>query len=275
MLFKTAALFVLPLLSLAAPSRRDECVKTDQVLISADVLEAAGIAIEGELLQAAAIKSANDAEAGIDVEARQFTSSTRNDLRSARAGSGCQPVIYIHARGTTESGNLGTLGPRVASALEDEFGGGRFSRDTGVLVQGVGGGYSATLAGNSAPRGASRAGIAEMVSLFQEANTKCPDSVIVASGYSQGAALAAAAIEDTSAAIREKIVGAVLFGYTKNLQNRGRIPNYPADRTLVICNTGDLVCSGTLILAAPHFTYQGAASREAPRFLIDRVNAAR
>ncbi len=113
-----------------------------------------------------------------------------------------------------------------------------------------------------------------MLGLFNDANTKCPNAKIVAGGYSQGAALAAASIEDVSTSIRNKIAGTVLFGYTKNLQNLGRIPNYPAERTKVFCNLGDLVCTGSLIVAAPHLAYQSDASGPAPQFLIQRVAAA-
>jgi cutinase len=54
-----------------------------------------------------------------------------------------------------------------------------------------------------------------MTDLFQLANSRCPNAEIVAGGYSQGAALTAATIRDLSATIRNKIVGVVLFGYTK------------------------------------------------------------
>ena len=54
-----------------------------------------------------------------------------------------------------------------------------------------------------------------MTSLFELANTSCPNSKIVAGGYSQGAALTAATIRDLNSSIRNKIVGVVLFGYTK------------------------------------------------------------
>lgn len=161
----------------------------------------------------------------------------------------------------------GTLGPRVATELESAYG-----RD-GVWIQGVGGRYLATIGDNSLPRGTSRAAIQEMLGLFEDANTKCPDATIIAGGYSQGAALAAASITDVDPSIREKIAGTVLFGYTKNLQNRGAIPSYPEERTKVFCNIGDLVCTGSLIVAAPHLAYQSDASGPAPEFLIQRVAA--
>lgn len=57
-----------------------------------------------------------------------------------------------------------------------------------------------------------------MVGHFNDASQKCPDAVIIAGGYSQGAALAAASVTDVDDSIRQKIAGTVLFGYTKNLQ---------------------------------------------------------
>lgn len=63
-------------------------------------------------------------------------------------------------------------------------------------------------------------------------------------------------------------MGVVLFGYTKNLQNRGAIPGYPAERTRVFCNTGDLVCQGSLIVTDAHYGYGPAAQGPAADFLI-------
>ncbi|KAM0323904.1 hypothetical protein ACHAQA_008485 [Verticillium albo-atrum] len=196
------------------------------------------------------------------LEARQST--TRDDLQNGRT---CPGVIFIYARGSTESGNLGTLGPSIATALEREFGSG------GVWIQGVGGAYRATLGDNALPDGTSRAAIGEMTDLFELADSKCPDATIIAGGYSQGAALAAATIRDLSSTIRNKIAGTVLFGYTKNRQNNGRIPNYPTERTRIFCNAGDLVCDGQLIITASHLTYGSDARGPAPAFLIARVNS--
>ncbi|KAK0668521.1 cutinase-domain-containing protein [Cercophora samala] len=199
------------------------------------------------------------------IEARQiFGGNTKNELIN---GGACPPVIFIYARGSTESGNLGTLGPSIGDALEDRFGA------ANVWVQGVGGAYTADLLDNVLPDGTTSAAINEMKGLFTLAHTRCPSAKIVAGGYSQGAALAAASIRDSSAAIKEQIKGVVLFGYTKNLQNLGRIPDYPRDRTEVYCAVGDLVCTGTLVVTAAHLTYGDEARNEAPRFLIARINA--
>ncbi|KAF4949153.1 hypothetical protein FSARC_13571 [Fusarium sarcochroum] len=217
----------------------------------------------------AATASALPATQETGIEARQFGgSSTRNDLANGNSGS-CPGVIFIYARGSTETGNLGTLGPSVASKLEAKYG------KNGVWIQGVGGAYGATLGDNALPRGTSSAAIREMLGHFNSANQKCPKATIVAGGYSQGAALAAASVTDVDSSIREKIAGVVLFGYTKNQQNRGQIPSYPADRTKVFCNPGDMVCTGSLVVAGPHLMYQSVAANEAPAFLIKQVDAVR
>lgn len=72
----------------------------------------------------------------------------------------------------------GTLGRPLGDALESKYG----AND--VWVQGVGGPYDATIAGNLLPRGSTPASIAEMVRLLTMANTKCPNSKVVAGGYS-------------------------------------------------------------------------------------------
>ncbi|KAK0651017.1 cutinase-domain-containing protein [Cercophora newfieldiana] len=192
------------------------------------------------------------------------SSNTRNELQ---AGGACPAVIFIFARGSTESGNLGTLGPKTADVLEATYGA------SNVWIQGVGGAYTASLLDNVLPDGTTQAAITEMKNLFSLANSRCPSAKIVAGGYSQGAALTAAAIRDSSATIREQIKGVVLFGYTKNLQNAGRIPNYPANRLTVYCAVGDAVCTGTLLVLPAHLTYGDEAEDEAPKFLISRINA--
>jgi len=91
--------------------------------------------------------------------------------------------------------------------------------------------------------------------------------------HSQGAALVAAAIRDSSATIREQIKGVVLFGYTKNKQNNELIVNYPASRLKVYCEKDDGVCSGGLSITPAHSTYGDEAAGVGPQFLIERINA--
>ncbi|KAG5955894.1 hypothetical protein E4U58_006856 [Claviceps cyperi] len=204
-----------------------------------------------------------------DLEARQFDmgmgmDTSRNDLES---GSGtCPKAIFIFARGSTEPGNMGaSVGPTVANTLTNQLGKGQ------VWIQGVGGPYSADLLENAMPAGSSPAAIAEMDRLFTLAHTKCPTSSILAGGYSQGAALAAAAVSNASPEVRNQIVATVLFGYTKNLQNGGTIPDYPTDRVKVFCNPGDLVCTGSLEITPAHLNYIPQAANAAPQFLESKV----
>jgi cutinase len=198
-----------------------------------------------------------------DIEARQFSGS-KSELESGSA-SACPKAILIFARGSTETGNLGTLGAPLGDALENKYGA------ANVWVQGVGGPYDATIGDNLLPRGSSAAAIKEAVRLFTMANSKCPNTPVVAGGYSQGAALTAAAVSDLSTTVRNQVVGTVLFGYTKNQQNRGAIPNYPQDRLKVFCAAGDLVCTGSLTVTAAHLTYGDEARNEAPAFLISKI----
>ncbi|KAF1918581.1 cutinase-domain-containing protein [Ampelomyces quisqualis] len=191
-------------------------------------------------------------------------SDSKTELESGSSSS-CPKAILVYARGSTEMGNLGTLGGPLGNALKNKYSAAQ------VWVQGVGGPYTATLSANTLPRGSTPAAIAEMGRLLNLASTKCPNSKIVAGGYSQGAALAAAAISDLDATVRNKVVGTVLFGYTKNQQNAGAIPKYPSSNLKVFCETGDLVCEGTLIITPAHLTYLDEAGNQAPQFLISKI----
>jgi cutinase len=209
--------------------------------------------------------------------------STSNELETG-SSSACPRAIFIFARGSTEPGNMASssysqealgikltsiqgisAGPIVAQALETQYGASR------VWVQGVGGPYTADLASNFLPGGTSQAAINEAKRLFQLANTKCPNTPVVAGGYSQGAAVMAGSISGLSTTIKNQIKGVVLFGYTQNLQNAGGIPSFDRGKTAVYCEAADAVCYGTLFILPAHFLYTDEAANEAPRFLISKI----
>jgi cutinase len=78
-------------------------------------------------------------------------------------------------------------------------------------------------------------------------------------------------ISQLSSAVKESVKGVVLFGYTQNRQNDGRIPNYDTSRTKIYCDASDLVCQGTLFITLGHFLYTIDALTTAPQFLIEKL----
>lgn len=156
------------------------------------------------------------------------------------------------------------VGPQTASRLKQEFGSDR------VAIQGID--YPALLSTNFLPGGADLGGIREMRNLLTQAASDCPDSSILAGGYSQGAALVHRAIENLPDSVKNAIDGVVTFGDTQNLQDRGQIPNFPREKVKIFCNVGDLVCVGTLTITPAHLTY-GSDAGEAAAFLAARARA--
>ncbi|KAI1371331.1 carbohydrate esterase family 5 protein [Hypoxylon crocopeplum] len=160
---------------------------------------------------------------------------------------GCKPIIFIWAKATIEPGNMGnTVGPRLSDGLKAVFG------PANVVTQGVD--YWGFIETNFYPGGAPPWGIYDMQLLLNAAAT-CPNSKIVAAGYSQGAALTHRAIEGLPQEVKDKIIAVVTFGDTQTWQDGGRIKDFDKNRTLIICNVGDVVCTGTLYVFPVHFDY--------------------
>lgn len=125
---------------------------------------------------------------------------------------------------------------------------------------------------NALPKGTSDSAINTMKKLITDVYNKCPNARIAAGGYSQGSAVAAGAISTLSKDIQDRIDAVVFFGYTKNLQNKQQIPNFPKDKLKIFCNTGDMVCTGTLVITVAHLTY-GTKTSAAVSFIKSKVKA--
>ncbi|PNS15139.1 hypothetical protein CAC42_8140 [Sphaceloma murrayae] len=201
-------------------------------------------------------------EARAQLEARA-TGSTVNELSNGP----CRAVTFIFARGSTEPGNIGSsVGPPTCDGLKSRLGA------NNVACQGVGSPYTAGLGDNSLPSGTTQAAITEGARLFNLAATKCPQTKIVGGGYSQGAAVIHGVARTLSTTVQNRVAGLVTYGDTRKAQDRNMIPPFPSSKTLIICNAGDGVCTGTLVVTAAHLAYQGTVGT-AVNFLVGKVNA--
>ncbi|KAI0427004.1 carbohydrate esterase family 5 protein [Xylaria sp. FL1042] len=160
-----------------------------------------------------------DITKGLVLQSRA-TGTTANDYLNG----GCKDVILFFARGTDQPGNMGVD-------------------------------YDAALLANILPGGCNPVEARDFATLLSGAAQKCPSSKLVVSGYSQGAALVHAAVEQLDSSARARIFAAVTYGDTQKKQDGGKIPNFDASKTLILCNDGDLVCEGVLIITSAHLDY--------------------
>lgn len=125
--------------------------------------------------------AATTTASAIPLSSRQLTttSTTANDIT---AGTTCAPVTYIFARGTTETGNMGsTVGPALQSALASALGA------ANLATQGVN--YPADAAGTAigSISPAQAQGSQNCAALVKQVLGRCAGTQIVLAGYSQGA----------------------------------------------------------------------------------------
>ncbi|PSN74559.1 cutinase-domain-containing protein [Corynespora cassiicola Philippines] len=189
---------------------------------------------------------------------RQYNGNTYNQLTD---GTACRPITVIYARGTTQQGNVGdpqAVGPLFFNQLASRVGG-----TSQLAIQGVT--YPANVAGFL--QGGDPAGSTTMTNLISQAASRCPNTKIVLSGYSQGAQLVHNAAQRTSAANAARVAAVVVFGDPKRGQSFGSIAS---SKILTICHDGDNICEGGIIITPAHTNYQQDAPAAA-QFVAARV----
>lgn len=142
-------------------------------------------------------------------------------------------------------------GPPTCSGLKSQLGADK------VACQGVGteDGYPALLPPNFMPKNTDDTSIAAATKIINMASTQCPNTKILIGGYSQGSAVVDNAIQGLPQETQNKIAGVVLFGFTRNAQDKAQIPGYPKAQTKIFCAPGDLVCDNTLTITPAHLSY--------------------
>ncbi|KAI8949353.1 carbohydrate esterase family 5 protein [Xylaria longipes] len=107
-----------------------------------------------------------------------------------------------------------------------------------AAIQGVK--YGTALLTNILPGGCDPGEAKDFATLLSGAAQSCPSPKLVQLSSSARARIFAAA---------------VTYGETQKRQDGGKIPNFDASKTLILCNTGDLVCDGTLIITSDHLSH--------------------
>ncbi|KAF4630176.1 hypothetical protein G7Y89_g7964 [Cudoniella acicularis] len=177
--------------------------------------------------------------------------TTLNIDTSEDAANGCTAMTVIFARGTTEPGNVGVLtGPEFFDALTDMLG------KNAVSVQGVD--YGASIEGFL--EGGDPQGSQTMANLITQTFSKCPNTNIVMSGYSQGGQLVHNAANILPAKTMVQVSSVIIFG---DPDNGKAVTNVAASKTLVICHAGDNICAGGDLILLPHLTYSHNAEQAA------------
>ena len=236
------------------------------------------------------------------------TSDTENQFVS---GNTCNDITVLFARGTTESGNVGTLvGPPFFQALQDQVGADK------LTVQGVD--YAANVAGFRA--GGDAAGSQTLAGLIGQVcgstelsdinidacrrskpNAPTPSLLYLDTGElesvdscdpSMGADSNPARVVNSFIMLPIKLplirqtlstqVGITLYFLADCLSrpvvifgdpdNGQAVGRVPASKTLIICHNGDNICEGGDQVLLPHLTYSQNAD-QAASFVVSQAGA--
>jgi hypothetical protein len=102
-----------------------------------------------------------------------------------------------------------------------------------------------------------KAAITEATRLFTLAATKCPNTTILASGWSLGAAILIMSIQDLPKNIQDRFGGVLFYGDLLWEKNNTAIPNFPITKTMRVCSDLDTVCrpGEETTISAGHMSY--------------------
>jgi len=169
---------------------------------------------------------------------------------------GCKPHAVLYARGTLEGGTMGSsVGPVLSGALGGSW-----------HVEGIR--YNADIAGDNCigfPGGLA------CVNQLAAYSSKCPESKLFVSGYSQGAMVARICAAFSKDDVKKKIKGVVVFG---DPFNGASIKGFPSDGIKTFCSAADGVCGGKFQITPAHLAYSGNGSpSQAAKWMNERAKA--
>lgn len=76
-----------------------------------------------------------------------------------------------------------------------------------------------------------------------------------------------------SAEVKKTIAGGVLYGDTRNKQDKGAITGYPADQVKIFCDPQDGVCFGSLSVTNGHFVYtMNGDGKKGVDYLVGKID---
>jgi cutinase len=203
----------------------------------------------------------------------------------AALGDPCPDVELVYARGTFEAPGLGHIGQLFADSLRNKLGG------KSLDVYAVN--YPASL---DFPTAAD--GIIDAANKIRDVATGCPNTKLVLSGFSQGAAVMAYVTADSvpagyllppgitgpmAPAVADHVAAVALFGKPSNGFLQSIAPDAPpitvgplyAGKTIDLCVPDDPVCSLTGHSSAAHNDYAGnGMTVQAADYVVQKLASA-
>jgi cutinase len=187
------------------------------------------------------------------------------DTRHASAGP-CPDVEVVSARGTDEPPGVGSIGQAFIDSLRPKLPG----RSVGVY----GVNYPAT---NDFARSES-AGAGDGSAHVQSTVANCPNTKMVLSGYSQGAAVIDMVTEELPPEVADHVAAVAVFGNPKSTFARtlggGQLPAISPlyrPKTIDLCIPDDPICSEGKNEAAHHLYDQNGMTNQAAAFAASRL----